>query len=231
VGGPNPYVFAGNDPVNGRDPTGLLCTDWYEVTWYVATGEIASIRYAFSICDPDGGSGGGGGVGNGQGLTQEPTLLCTQVVRGQRITTRTSIASDAREFINELAANGFVTQVGPNSSYRNDLQQGVLYQMYQIQQQSPWINLGVAFAAPPGSSNHQGGYDIDINSFSSWRSLNGHAHWLILSIAGRHGFTQPVSGDWVHFEHMSAPRTRAGIQAAINEARASDGNIGQCRED
>jgi RHS repeat-associated protein len=224
-GGLNRYVFVGNDPVNGRDPTGLTrtCTIYGTITYwyYPETGavEIISVTVDRVSCSGDVDEPQGGGSGD--------PLLCSQTVAGQQITTRSSVAADARAFINELAANGFDAQVGPNSSYRNDIQQTVLYHMYLLYRDSG-IDLGVHVAAPPGSSNHQGGYDVDINSFQNWSRFSTSQRWLIQSIAGRNGFTQPVTADPVHFEHMSAPRTRAGIQSAIAEARASDTSVGAC---
>ena len=54
AGGMNPFVFAGNDPVNARDPTGLAfwCYGWSVNTWPVSTG-VTCVWYASSSDNSD----------------------------------------------------------------------------------------------------------------------------------------------------------------------------------
>ncbi len=59
-GGINPYVFAGDDPINRRDPSGLGCYYIVRIWYYVDTGEIIDVEILGYYCDDDGGGGGGG---------------------------------------------------------------------------------------------------------------------------------------------------------------------------
>ena len=68
AGGINPYVYADNDPLDERDPSGLgwECEweVWGDVTRDVGTGRvvsIANIRFRLAGCWSDGEWGGGGG--------------------------------------------------------------------------------------------------------------------------------------------------------------------------
>jgi RHS repeat-associated protein len=78
-GGVNVYLFAGDDPVNGSDPSGMgEC--WYEVViTHYENGEITSTEEygtGFHVCGEDGGGEqaiGGGGGGDGGNVTQQPT--------------------------------------------------------------------------------------------------------------------------------------------------------------
>ncbi len=151
----------------------------------------------------------------------DPSLLCTQTVQGQQITTRTSIAADAREFIDDLAQWGIQAQIGPLSSFRTYEQQEWLHKAYLSGDPH------VLYAAYPGQSNHEGGYSLDINNF---RGLLPSAQAMVVFIAAAHGFDHPLrTKDAVHFEHMSAPHGHAAIGASIAAAEAASSNIGACR--
>jgi RHS repeat-associated protein len=66
AGGPNVYAYAGNDPINGRDPSGLdAYLDCYYTPGYAETTATGTITYAgYWTC-----SGGGGEDGGGAGST------------------------------------------------------------------------------------------------------------------------------------------------------------------
>ncbi|MGI8483984.1 MAG: RHS repeat-associated core domain-containing protein, partial [Thermomicrobiales bacterium] len=94
--GVNDYTFAGDDPVNGSDPSGLLvdaCETYYIVSYNRETGQIDAILGSFQVC-PEAGGGGGGGGGStpaqakpaqpkptqpAQPVQQGPLPLCSSV--------------------------------------------------------------------------------------------------------------------------------------------------------
>lgn len=65
-GGLNAYVYAGADPIDARDPSGLKeCYD-FVTYWNYADGSQEEISRTRLYCTPDG-SDGGGGLGSGSG--------------------------------------------------------------------------------------------------------------------------------------------------------------------
>ncbi|MEO7966258.1 MAG: RHS repeat-associated core domain-containing protein [Gemmatimonadaceae bacterium] len=57
-GGVNPYVFAGSEPINGADPSGL-CTYVVRLQYYLDTGEIVNVRTLYRTgCGASGTEGG-----------------------------------------------------------------------------------------------------------------------------------------------------------------------------
>lgn len=74
--GVNDYVFAGNDPVNGSDPSGMdeqiSCTEWDLVT-YVDGVEISEDYITTTCSNGDGSSGGGGGGSSTAPQQPKPT--------------------------------------------------------------------------------------------------------------------------------------------------------------
>lgn len=81
AGGMNLYAFAGNDPVNGRDPSGLEeegCR-WIATVRYTTNPfAIIEVLAIFKVCDRGGGGGGGGGGGptGGEGSPPERLNAC-----------------------------------------------------------------------------------------------------------------------------------------------------------
>jgi RHS repeat-associated protein len=81
-GGVNPYVYAGDDPINGRDPTGTCDEDEELWAWYYDNdGDhqlSAGDRIIGYYCTGGGGGGGvgGGGGGAGQQTQQVPPQMC-----------------------------------------------------------------------------------------------------------------------------------------------------------
>jgi Synergist-CTERM protein sorting domain-containing protein len=96
--------------------------------------------------------------------------------------------STAKTDLLAVASNRFV-QV--NSGFRTVAQQYLLYRWYQLGR------CGISAAATPGRSNHQSGRAVDLANYSS----------LISAMANK-GWTHPIPGDPVHFEHPSSPDIR-----------------------
>ena len=98
-----------------------------------------------------------------------------------------SLQSSAADSLERAArsVNDFITV---NSAFRSSAEQFVLYRMYQRRQ------CGITLAAPPGSSNHEGGRAIDTSNYNYWRG-----------ILGNHGWTHTYpSNDPVHFDFTGA---------------------------
>ena len=96
--------------------------------------------------------------------------------------------STAKTRLEQVAA-GNVVRV--NSAFRTVAQQYLIAQ---------WLDLGrcgIAAAAPPGRSNHEGGRALDIQNYSS----------LVTAMANK-GWAHNVPGDPVHFEYLSAADIR-----------------------
>src|SRR5439155_12414921 len=85
AGGTNPYSFAGNDPVNLRDPTGLCAPDEELWAFYYDNDGDGQLSAGDTIigtyCKNVGGGGGGAGRGQ-QGQQQCPTGLLVWPVEG-----------------------------------------------------------------------------------------------------------------------------------------------------
>lgn len=78
-----------------------------------------------------------------------------------------------------------------NSGFRTVVQQLLLREWFQRGR------CGITAAARPGRSNHETGRAIDVSSSSSQRAA-----------LRRHGWTDPLSHDPVHFEHRTSPDLR-----------------------
>lgn len=97
-----------------------------------------------------------------------------------------SSAADALE--KACAAKGdFITL---NSAFRSSAEQFVLYQWYEAGKKC-----GITLAAPPGSSNHEGGRAIDTSNYNYWEPILAQYGWA---------HTYP-SSDPVHFDYNAAP--------------------------
>ena len=78
-----------------------------------------------------------------------------------------------------------------NSAFRTVAQQYLLYRWYQLGR------CGIAAAATPGRSNHEGGRALDLANYSS-----------VISAMASKGWSHNIPGDPVHFEHLSSPDIR-----------------------
>jgi uncharacterized protein (TIGR03382 family) len=94
----------------------------------------------------------------------------------------------AKTRLQEVAATRVVRI---NSAFRTVAQQYLLYRWDQLGR------CGIAVAAAPGRSNHEGGRALDVGNYSS----------LISAMANK-GWAHNVPGDPVHFEFLSAPDIR-----------------------
>ena len=77
------------------------------------------------------------------------------------------------------------------SAFRTIVQQYLLFQ---------WNQRGrcnIADAATPGRSNHETGRAIDVSNYAAW-----------IMRLGQHGWSHPLPGDPVHFEHLASPDIR-----------------------
>jgi hypothetical protein len=100
----------------------------------------------------------------------------------------------AYQDLKAAAAGG---QVIVNSGFRTVAQQYLLYRWYQLGR------CGITAAARPGRSNHESGRALDISNYDQ-----------VSSRMAAHGWHQTVSGDIVHFDHISSPDIRgADVQA------------------
>lgn len=83
-----------------------------------------------------------------------------------------------------LSKNDFITL---NSAYRSSAQQYLLYRWYLSG------ICGIALAAKPGTSNHEGGLAIDTSFYDFWRSALADQSWVWFG-----------SGDPVHFTYTGS---------------------------
>ncbi|MBA3500468.1 MAG: M15 family metallopeptidase [Myxococcota bacterium] len=96
--------------------------------------------------------------------------------------------STAKTRLEQVAATKVVRV---NSAFRTVAQQYLIARWHDLGR------CGIAAAAPPGRSNHEGGRALDIANYSS----------LISAMAGK-GWAHNVPGDPVHFEYLGAPDIR-----------------------
>src|SRR5512135_1368283 len=98
------------------------------------------------------------------------------------------LQADAKADIVKASQSGTL-QV--NSALRTVVQQYLLYQWYQQGR------CGIAIAATPGTSNHEGGRAVDLANYSS-----------VITLMANHGWAHDVPGDDVHFDHTASPDVR-----------------------
>ncbi len=91
----------------------------------------------------------------------------------------------------DLLSVASTRSVQVNSGFRTVAQQYLLYRWYQLGR------CGISAAATPGRSNHQSGRAVDLANYSS-----------LISAMSSKGWTHPIPGDPVHFEHPSSPDIR-----------------------
>jgi len=130
AGGLNLYGYAGNDPVNGRDPTGqtMKCEDYWTVTYtydpITGNAVITDIQYEYTICTDDGVGAptdgeNGGENGGEQGVNQEPRPIkyiplakCPALNR----TVMTNLQTELTTSTSEKRERGGYYQFGPSNS-------------------------------------------------------------------------------------------------------------------
>ncbi len=239
AGGLNLYAYAGNDPVNGRDPTGLemtlesgggggMCVDaipWYYVTYESGrvTGvtflgwQIVNGPYPCSGVGGDGGAlgGGGGGGAGGSAAASTPTgNLCTVSTLAGNITVDASIAASAQAFLNYAVQQG--AQIRVESSFRTTGRQREIFVMRYV------MGLGTKPAAPPGTSNHEAGFALDIY-------VSDASQPIVTAAANLFGFRE-LPGDPGHFDWRFGYGPYANYPEArdANQAQAAGGSVPKC---
>lgn len=99
------------------------------------------------------------------------------------------LSASAKADLHRAAHEGgrvFVT-----SGYRTVAQQYLLYRWYRQGR------CGIAIAATPGTSNHEGARAVDLSNWASRIGAMADHHWA-----------HDVPGDAVHFDHLSSPDIR-----------------------
>jgi len=130
------------------------------------------------------------------------------------------LAQHARDDLEAVAHNHSLTLA---SALRTVPQQYLLYHW--------WLQgrCGIAKAATPGTSNHEGGRAVDV---VNWSTRIGDM--------ANHGWSHDVSGDPPHFDHLSTPDRRGEDVHAFqvlwnrnhpNDKIATDGQYGPQTED
>ena len=229
AGGLNLYAYAGNDPVNRRDPSGLDgCYVLVHIHWeYDPNTEILSWTSWISgpFCPGAGGGGGDGGVGG----RPNRGSLCTAWTLAGSITVDASIASDARHFLNQAVMAGIPVDI--TSSFRATAEQASLYDRriatllgrvgpaWEVRPQRNPV-------APPGTSRHESGFSIDVN----WDQLSAQNGRALVALASEYGFAQ-LRGDMVHFQAGAGDYGAHGSRSAAireNQAQYSSGRVPAC---
>ena len=225
--GVNQMVFAGNDPVNGSDASGLGCTDYYWVLIDPNGIIVDVLGYDHTECSMEKSFHGelmkelGGGSGGIAGLAKSRVPhrqgICTQRTLAGLITVDASVASEARAFINTAVRLGANVQI--TSSFRTTATQTRYFVEYMYGRRSYPV-------AWPGTSYHEAGFAIDI----SWANINASSRNSIIQAGSAFGFEQIVRNDAVHFAWTGGYGPYGSKDNAIfqNQLRAASGNIPSC---
>ena len=210
AGGLNLYAYAGNDPVNARDPSGTVVIldpvtvsgdgdSWYAGLMGLSSGDrggsLGGLRGAGGRGGFGGAGGRGGEGGNGANATA-PSGICAQATYAGTIYIDASIAAQAASFINQAVIDGAPVQ--RNSSFRNWWDQAYTWATHSVMRS---MGLPANPANLPGASAHAG-FAIDIQ----WNGVSVYGQNAILQAAHDFGFRQTnPRDDPVHFEYVGAP--------------------------
>jgi hypothetical protein len=94
------------------------------------------------------------------------------------------LSKSGKDDLHRAGASG---RVIVTSGYRTVAQQYLLYRWYREGR------CGIAIAAPPGTSNHEGARAVDLSNWASRERAMAAHHWA-----------HDVPGDVVHFDHLSS---------------------------
>ena len=201
---------------------GVGCGMTDDVDYNIAESEVAVSTYTTSTCSTSVVIGLSKQIADEVGCLTPGGLVKFSSSANLRFTSNAVLPYlhlAAKDDLEKVAATR-VVQV--NSAFRTVAQQYLLYRWYQLGR------CGIPAAAPPGTSNHEGGRAMDLQNYSA----------LISPMSAR-GWAHNVPGDDVHFEHLSSPDQRGRDVRAFqrlwnrnnaNDKIAEDGAYGPATE-